>query len=109
MPPWSVNPDGSRGPKPAGVGDDSDPEYPARVKGPGVRDATPRNQGRIYEYEIPAPGGGTKKVYISDHHRDPLHGGIGHTHQGVPKPGASSVEPGGRSSEVGELVPYDRR
>ncbi len=82
---------------------------PKRVQGPGVRDSNPRNQGRIYEYEVATPGGGTKKVYISDHHRDPMHGGIGHTHTGTPKPGASSVEPGGRYMETGEIVPYGSR
>ncbi|HCS89457.1 MAG TPA: hypothetical protein DIW77_05175 [Chromatiaceae bacterium] len=82
---------------------------PARLRGAGVRDHNPRNQGRIYEYKIPIPGGSSKKVYIIDHHRDRAHGGIGHIHQGIPKPGSLDVKPGGRYSKVGETVPYDRR
>ncbi len=80
---------------------------PKDVKGGGVRDPNPRNQGIIYEYEIPTPGGGTKKVYIIDHNVDPLHGGRGHIHTAVPKPGATSVEPGGRHTGVGEPIPYE--
>lgn len=79
---------------------------PAQVKGPGVRHPDPRHQGRIYEYEIPTPGGGTRRVYIIEHDRDILHGGIGHVHVGVPKPGASSVEPGENYTGVGAPVPY---
>ena len=79
---------------------------PADVQGSGVRDPNPRNQGIIYEYEIPKSGGGTQKVYVIDHPNDPLHGGTGHVHTGIPKPGASSVEPGGRYTEIGEPIPY---
>jgi hypothetical protein len=82
---------------------------PEKVKGSGIRDANPRNQGRIYEYDVPTAGGGTKKVYIADHHRDTYHGGIGHVHTGQPKPGATSVEPGGRYTEIGKLIPYGKR
>jgi RHS repeat-associated protein len=82
---------------------------PTNVRGAGVRDANPRNQGRIYEYQVPQSGGGQRRVYIADHHRDDQHGGIGHVHQGVPKPGATSVEPGGRYTETGNLIPYSSR
>ena len=82
---------------------------PERVKGRGERSRDVEAQGRMYEYEIPKKGGGTQKVYIVDHHRDPKHGGIGHIHTAGPKKGASSVEPGGRYLEEGEYIPYKRR
>jgi RHS repeat-associated protein len=82
---------------------------PGNVKGPGIRDSNPRNQGRIYEYEVVKSGGSTQRVYIADHHIDPHHVGIGHVHTGVPKPGATTVEPGGRYTEIGELITYGKR
>jgi RHS repeat-associated protein len=82
---------------------------PARVKGAGVRSGDPRAQGRIYEYQITGPGGATQMVYIADHNHDPFHGGIGHIHQGLPKPGATSVAPGTRYTETGTLLAYGRK
>lgn len=38
---------------------------------------------------------------------DGLHGGTGHVHQGIQKQGATRVEPGGRYTEVGELIAYE--
>jgi hypothetical protein len=86
---------------------------PANLKGAGVRDSNPRHQGRIYEFEIPTGGGGVERKYIVDHHRDSLHGGIGHIHTNrPPKPGATSVAPGGRYGTPAPqipAIPYDSR
>jgi hypothetical protein len=82
---------------------------PKDMKGPGVRDPNVRNQGIIYEYEIPKAEGGTEKVYIIDHTKDALHGGIGHVHTGKPPGQAKCIQPGGRYTEVGEPIPYGKR
>jgi hypothetical protein len=78
--------------------------------GPGPRDPNPQNQGIIYEYEIAVPmQKEPKRVYIIDHNRDPKHGGIGHIHIGIPKPGSNSVEPGCRYTGIGDPFPYFRK
>jgi hypothetical protein len=68
-----------------------------------VRNSNPRNQGRIYEFEI-VLGYGIKRIYIADHKYDPLKGP--HFDIGVPKPGADVVNPGGRYTKVGGPILY---